>query len=79
MALDLETKLAPLPGRQADCPVARAFMQDLSERLANRVQLSSDGLNTYIKAVERVFGLDVDTHGRETPQQRGPYKKRIAA
>ncbi len=35
-------------------------MQDLSERLANRVQLSSDALRTYVDAVERASGADVD-------------------
>lgn len=61
VALDPETKLVPTyrVGKRT-APVARAFMQDLSERLANRVQLSSDGLNTYVEAVERAFGIDVD-------------------
>ena len=35
-------------------------MGDLSERLANRVQNSSDALNTYVDAVERAFGTEVD-------------------
>lgn len=39
---------------------AVAFMADLSERLTNRVQISSDGLTSYIDAVERAFGADVD-------------------
>jgi hypothetical protein len=39
---------------------AKAFMSDLASRLANRVQLSSDALNTYEDAVERGFGADVD-------------------
>lgn len=61
VALDPDTKLVPLfrVGKRT-APNARAFMQDLSERLANRVQLSSDGLNTYVEAVERAFGIDVD-------------------
>lgn len=61
VALDPETKLVPTyrVGKRT-APVARAFMQDLSERLANRVQLSSDGLNTYVEAVERAFGIDID-------------------
>lgn len=61
VALDPDTKLVPTyrVGKRT-APVARAFMQDLSERLANRVQLSSDGLNTYAEAVERAFGIDVD-------------------
>src|SRR6202007_3109004 len=41
-------------------PTAVAFTEDLSARLSNRVQLSSDGLKTYVDAVERAFGDDVD-------------------
>jgi IS1 family transposase len=61
VALDPDTKLVPTyrVGKRT-ATVARAFMQDLSERLANRVQLSSDGLNAYTEAVERAFGIDVD-------------------
>ena len=39
---------------------AMAFMDDLKDRLANRVQLTSDGHRVYLDAVERVFGADVD-------------------
>ena len=61
VALDPDTKLVPSYRVSKRTAVnARAFMQDLSERLANRVQLSSDGLNTYAEAVERAFGVDVD-------------------
>lgn len=61
VAIDPDTKLVPtyLVGKRTRVN-AVAFMQDLSERLANRVQLSSDALNTYVDAVERAFGTDVD-------------------
>lgn len=61
VALDPKTKLVPAyrVGKRTR-PHAVAFMNDLSERLANRVQLSSDALNTYVDAVERAFGADVD-------------------
>jgi IS1 family transposase len=61
VALDPDTKLVPAyrVGKRTR-PHAVAFMTDLSERLANRVQLSSDALNTYVDAVERAFGADVD-------------------
>jgi hypothetical protein len=36
------------------------FMFDLSNRLSNRVQISSDSLRSYVDAVERAFGADVD-------------------
>jgi 3-methyladenine DNA glycosylase/8-oxoguanine DNA glycosylase len=35
-------------------------MHDLRSRLRNRVQLTSDGLVTYLTAVEKAFGADVD-------------------
>lgn len=61
VAIDAETKLVPsyLVGkRNAVC--ANIFMRDLSARLANRVQLSSDAMDAYADAVERAFGADVD-------------------
>ena len=61
VALDPETKIVPAyrVGKR-DLPTATAFMTDLSERLANRVQLSSDALAAYVEATERAFGADVD-------------------
>lgn len=61
VALDADTKLVPAyrVGKR-DTATARAFMGDLSSRLANRVQISTDGLNAYVDAVERAFGADVD-------------------
>lgn len=61
VALDPETKLVPsyFVGKR-DLPTATAFLTDLSERLANRVQLSSDALAAYVEAIEQAFGADVD-------------------
>ena len=39
---------------------AVAFMKDLRGRLANRVQLDTDGNRFYLEAVEHVFGANVD-------------------
>jgi hypothetical protein len=36
------------------------FVCDLSHRLANRVQVTSDGHRAYLEAVEAGFGADVD-------------------
>jgi len=36
------------------------FIRDLRSRLANRVQLTTDGHRAYLTAVEDVFGADVD-------------------
>jgi len=43
-----------------DAVHAHAFIHDVWERLAGRVQLTSDGHSTYRDAVEQVFGIDVD-------------------
>jgi IS1 family transposase len=61
VALDADSKLIPsyLVGKRS-LENACSFIQDLSERLDNRVQLSSDSLRAYVDAVERAFGMDVD-------------------
>lgn len=61
IALDSETKLIPshVVGKR-DLYHATVFMEDLASRLKNRVQISSDGLNAYVSAVERGFGSNVD-------------------
>jgi IS1 family transposase len=61
VAIDADTKLAVswmIGGR--DARTARCFVQDLAERLANRVQLTTDGHRVYLNAVESAFGADVD-------------------
>ena len=60
-ALDADSKLIVsylVGGRDAE--YAMWFMDDLRERLANRVQLTSDGHKAYLEAVEGAFGADVD-------------------
>jgi IS1 family transposase len=60
-AIDADTKLVMswlVGGR--DSEYAMAFIDDLSRRLANRVQLTSDGHRAYLEAVEGAFGGDVD-------------------
>jgi IS1 family transposase len=61
VAIDAETKLVPTyrVGKR-DLPTATAFLTDLSERLALRIQLSSDALEAYTEATETAFGADVD-------------------
>jgi len=43
-----------------DSGYAIEFMDDLRSRLANRVQLTTDGHKSYLEAVEGAFGGDVD-------------------
>lgn len=60
-AIEAETKLIVshfVGGRDGQC--AAWFMDDLASRLANRVQLTSDGHKAYLEAVEGAFGADVD-------------------
>ena len=45
---------------ERDTPTAIEFMQDVRERIANRTQLTTDGLVCYLTAVEEAFGSDVD-------------------
>ncbi len=60
-AICADTKVVPswLVGSR-DAEYANAFIADLAGRLANRVQLTSDGHKAYLKAVEEAFGADVD-------------------
>ena len=60
-AIDADTKLIAsyfVGGRDGEC--AKWFIEDLCTRLANRVQLTSDGHRAYLEAVEATFGADVD-------------------
>jgi hypothetical protein len=43
-----------------DGEYALAFIDDLRQRLTQRVQLTSDGLKAYLEAVEESFGDDID-------------------
>ena len=39
---------------------AYELMMDLSERVKNRIQLTTDGLAAYLPAVEDVYGAGID-------------------
>jgi IS1 family transposase len=60
-AICADTKLVPsfLIGRR-DAEYAYAFINDLSGRLKNRVQLTTDGHHAYLNAVASNFGSEVD-------------------
>jgi len=61
VAMDSESKLIPTfwVGKR-NAITAWNFVQDLQSRLANRVQLTTDGFRPYINAVDDAFGIDVD-------------------
>ena len=93
VALDPETKLIPtwlVGDRGPGC--ATEFVRDLAGRLANRVQLTTDGHVVYLEAVEDAFGSEIDfaqlikLYGESTEAQKryspaeciGTRKRRIA-
>ena len=61
VALDPESKLVPSfhVGKRG-WEDTNTFVHDLSTRMKNRIQLSSDGMNQYLNTVEDAFGTEVD-------------------
>ncbi len=61
VAIDADTKLVPsfMVGKR-DFQTAKIFIDDLADRLASRVQLTTDGHRPYLEAVEGAFGADID-------------------
>lgn len=60
-AIDADTKLVPswLVGTRS-YSTGRMFIEDLASRMANRIQLTSDGYKAYLQAVDKVFGEEID-------------------
>ncbi|MGD0059665.1 MAG: DDE-type integrase/transposase/recombinase [Verrucomicrobiia bacterium] len=60
-AIDADTKLVPCwhVGTR-DAGAAYEFIHDLKNRLATRVQLTTDGHKAYLSAIEDAFGSEVD-------------------
>jgi IS1 family transposase len=88
VAIDPESKAVPtFAVGKRDFETTNLFIDDLSQRMKNRIQLSSDGLKHYAAAVERGFGVDVDygqivktyrtseTEGRYSPPQIESVKR----
>jgi IS1 family transposase len=60
-AIDAETKLVPaFKVGKRDRVTANTFVGDVASRLKNRPQISSDGMRSYVEAVENAFGMNVD-------------------
>jgi IS1 family transposase len=79
-AIDADTKLVLswlVGGRDAE--YAAAFINDVSERIANRIQLTSDAHKPYLEAVENAFGPLIDyaqltkVYGRAPESWQGKY------
>src|SRR5579863_67187 len=60
-AICADTKLIPcfMVGRR-NGEYAKLFIENLARRLANRVQLTTDGHRAYLEAIEGAFGSEVD-------------------
>lgn len=61
-AIDADTKLVPSyrVSSTRDHYNTTEFIADLASRLNNRVQISTDAMNSYEDAIEIVFGTEVD-------------------
>ena len=61
VAIDADTKLVCswMVGNR-DWQTGLAFVKDIEKRLANRVQLTTDGLRVYLHAINFVFQGDID-------------------
>lgn len=79
-AIDADSKMILsyfIGGRDGEC--AMMFVDDLRQRLANRIQLTSDGHKAYLEAVEGAFGDDVDyailhkVYGSSPESAKGKY------
>jgi IS1 family transposase len=79
-ALDADSKMIlswAVGSRDADS--ARVLMDDLAARLANRVQLTTDGHKAYLVAVDEAFAGEVDygmlnkVYGASPESMRGRY------
>jgi len=60
-AIDADSKLMVswLVGERS-IPYAKVFMNDVADRLTHRIQLTTDGLRSYLDAVYDAFGSDID-------------------
>jgi len=80
VAIDADSKLVPswrIGDRTSETGLA--FVDDLAMRLANRVQITSDGHRAYLEAIEGAFGGDVDyaqlvkVYGASPESMKGRY------
>lgn len=82
MAIDADSKLIVswLVGDR-DADTARVFMNDVADRVAGRIQLTSDGLATYLEAVTDAFGSQIDfaqlvkTYGNSNEEKNPTERK----
>jgi len=61
VALDADTKLVPSfrVGKRTAINT-HAFVADIASRITNRPEVTTDGFEKYLTAIEDTFGIDVD-------------------
>lgn len=60
-AIDADSKLCvSFAVGKRDSETAYGIMKDVASRMSERIQLTTDQLSIYLKAVDRAFGVDVD-------------------
>jgi IS1 family transposase len=82
-ALDADTKIVPAyhVSSSRNIDETAAFLTDLASRLNNRVQISTDAMNSYEDAMEFAFGSEVDyaqivkTYASEDRKYENPERK----
>ena len=79
-ALDADSKIiVSYAVGQRNAEYAKDFISDVASRVANRVQITTDGLSMYVDAVEDAFGADVDFaqlvkhYGEQPREERRKY------
>jgi IS1 family transposase len=80
VALDADTKLVITHSvGKRDGKTTTRFMADLQSRLTSRIQLTTDGFDAYLPAVEDSFGSEIDfaqlvkIYGADAEAGRGRY------
>ena len=81
LCADSKLLITTLVGKR-DTDYALHFVDDLRNRLANRVQITSDGHRPYLQAMDTVFGEDADyamlvKHYGSSPQAETRYSPAI--
>ena len=83
-AIDSESKLiVSYQVGPRDSGMAWEFIHDLKDRLANRVQLTTDGNSMHLEAVDSAFGADVDyamlqkIYGEAEEEERRKYSPAV--
>ncbi|MEE9367159.1 MAG: DDE-type integrase/transposase/recombinase [Dehalococcoidales bacterium] len=77
-ALDCDSRLviSHLVGKR-DAETTRCFIRDLRARVVGRPELYTDGLDTYVDAIEQAFGTDLKCHAQLVKNMSGHKLKSL--